>query len=108
MQRSHAAGKTAGVASEHRQIATDAKDAKNKDDAVNTASTAEIDGPALPVPDFKTAMNDSLQALLKMSEAEFIARMRQFGCVPTDTSINRPVYARSSSYAELGCSGRPA
>jgi len=82
--------KKAGAASERQQTATGAKSTGN---AANTAPAAEIDGPVLPVPDFKTAMNDSLQALLKMSEAEFIARMRQFGCVPTDTSINRPVYA---------------
>lgn len=82
--------KKAGTASERHQIATGAKGAG---DTVNTDSAAEIDGPVLPVPDFKTAMNDSLQTLLKMNETEFITRMRQFGCVPADTSLSRPVYA---------------
>ncbi|HOI89159.1 MAG TPA: VWA domain-containing protein [Candidatus Rifleibacterium sp.] len=85
--------KQAAAAYERQQVAAGAKDAKGTGNSVNTASAAEIDGLALPVPDFKTAMSDSLQALLKMSEAEFIARMQQFSCVPADTSLNRPVYA---------------
>ncbi|HNW11988.1 MAG TPA: hypothetical protein PKI71_11530, partial [Candidatus Rifleibacterium sp.] len=85
--------KKAGVASERQQIATGAKDAKSTGNAVNTAPATEIDGPVLPVPDFKTAINNSLQALLKMSEVEFIARMQQFGCVPADINLSRPVYA---------------
>ncbi len=85
--------KKAGAASEHNQVVTGAKETNNKSDAADTTVTAEIDGPVLPVPDFKAAMNDSLQALLKMSEAEFIARMRQLGCIPADTNLSRPVYS---------------
>ncbi|HNS09786.1 MAG TPA: VWA domain-containing protein [Candidatus Ozemobacteraceae bacterium] len=82
--------KKAGAASERHQIATDTKNTVN---AGNTSAAVEIDGPVLPVPDFKIAMSDNLQALLKMNETEFIARMRQFGCIPADTNLSRPVYS---------------
>jgi hypothetical protein len=82
--------KKAGAPSQRHSIATDSSSADNTMPAV---VAAEIDGPALTVPDFKTAMNDSLQTLLKMNETEFVVRMRQFRCVPADTCLNRPVYS---------------